>query len=68
MLGDELSSVDITAASLLVRLVRPAECPSDDGFSHPPRVAVVAAQWKQRPIMQWVLKMYAQHRAKTIAL
>ena len=63
IMGDELSRLDITAASLLARIVMPPQYPTDDGFSHPPRLAEVAVSWRQRPALQWVLKMYAEHRA-----
>ena len=63
LMGDQFSRLDITAASLLARIVMPPEYPSDDGFSHPPRLSEVAAKWRQRPVMQWVLRMYTEHRA-----
>lgn len=61
--GDQFTRVDLTAASLLARIVMPAEYPSDDGFSHPPRLSKVADDWRDRPVLQWVLRMYAGHRA-----
>ncbi|NND82265.1 MAG: glutathione S-transferase [Gammaproteobacteria bacterium] len=62
LVGEQFSRVDITAASLLARIVVPDEYPTRDGFSHPPRLSQVAAEWRQRPALQWVLGMYAQHR------
>lgn len=60
--GDQFSRVDVTAASLLARIVMPPEYPGDDGFTHPPRLGEVAAGWREQPILQWVLRMYQLHR------
>ena len=62
LVGTQFSRVDITAASLLARMVGPPEHPAQDNFILPPRARQDADRWKQRPIIQWVEKMYARHR------
>lgn len=56
------SRLDITAASLLARIVSPSQFPHDDGFVLPPRIQKVANGWKSRPSLQWVENLYRQHR------
>ena len=60
--GDEFSRADIAVASILAPLAIPAEHPVYHRLQHPPRIANDIASWNQRPCLQWVRKMYAQHR------
>jgi len=62
LVGDKFSRVDITAASLLARIVMPKKHPGDGRFKQPPRLQLDAANWVNRPSLQWVAKMYTQHR------
>ncbi|NNC99636.1 MAG: glutathione S-transferase [Gammaproteobacteria bacterium] len=62
LIGASFSRVDLTAASLLARLAGPAEHPAQGHFKLPPRAQRIAARWNQRPVMQWVIALYAEHR------
>ncbi|WP_189399902.1 glutathione S-transferase [Arenicella chitinivorans] len=60
--GDQMSVVDLSAASLLAPYVLPPQHPISDTLSLPPRLAEQVAAWRSRPIMQHVLSMYKQFR------
>ena len=60
--GDQLSVVDLTAASLLAPYMLPPEHPLSGSLSLPPRLSEQVATWRSRPIMQHVLSMYKQFR------
>lgn len=59
---NKFSRVDITAASLLARVVSPVEHPAQNYFVLPPQATELASEWSNRPTFKWVLKMYAEHR------
>jgi glutathione S-transferase len=60
--GDSFSRVDITAASLLAPLVTPAQHPTYANLTLPSALARSIAPWQGRPILQWVQRIYAEHR------
>lgn len=60
--GDAFSRVDITAASLLAPLVTPAQHPTYANLALPTALARTIAPWQDRPILQWVQRIYANHR------
>jgi glutathione S-transferase len=62
LMGDRLSRVDITAASLLAPLVTPAQHPVYANIILPTALARNIAPWRDRPILKWVERMYAEHR------
>jgi glutathione S-transferase len=62
LIGDMFSRVDITAASLLAPLVMPAQHPTYANIVLPEALARNIAPWRDRPILQWVERMYAEHR------
>lgn len=60
--GDRLGRADITAASLLAPLARPAECPLYRKVALPLRIEETLTRWSARPGLQWVERLYAAHR------
>ncbi len=60
--GDRLGRADITAASLLAPLARPAACPLYRRVALPPRVEAALARWGDQPALRWVDRTYAEHR------
>ena len=64
LVGDEFSRADISAASLLSPLVSPPEHPVYAGLATPPIFAGEVADWDQRLSLQWVRRMYQEHRAQ----
>jgi glutathione S-transferase len=60
--GDAFSRVDITAASLLAPLITPAQHPTYATLALPVALARSIAPWRNRPILQWVKRIYAEHR------
>ena len=62
MAGDRFSRVDITVASLLAPIARPAQVEEYHAMSLPPALAKDVARWGDRPIMQWVKNVYDTYR------
>jgi glutathione S-transferase len=60
--GNQFTRADLTAASLLAPLVNPPKHPSYANLSLPIGVAETIKEWEQRPVLQWVLRMYELHR------
>lgn len=63
LVGDQLGRADITAASLLSPLARPAAGPPYRAVILPPRLEEMLERWTARPSLRWVHRMYAEHRA-----
>jgi glutathione S-transferase len=62
LVGDQLGRADITAASLLAPLARPPELPLYRRTQFSAEVEATIAQWRARPALRWVERIYAQHR------
>ena len=62
LVDDEFSRADIAAASLLSPLVMPPQHPVYAGLATPPVFAEEVAAWETRPSLQWVRRMYKEHR------
>ena len=62
LVGDRLGRADITAASLLGPLARPAACPHYGRIVLPARVEETLARWRRRPSLAWTERLYAEHR------
>lgn len=62
LLGEHFSRVDLTAASLLARLAMVETHPNSRYFVQPPRMQAKVSQWQQGPTLQWVKKIYQDHR------
>lgn len=62
LVGDRFSRADIAVASLLSPLALPPEHPVYRNISHPPGLAKDIAGWAHRPALNWVCRMYTQHR------
>lgn len=60
--GDIFTRADMTAASLLAPLVNPAKHPTYANLALPVAVSDSITQWKNRPCLAWVQRMYEQHR------
>jgi glutathione S-transferase len=60
--GNSLTRADITAASLLAPFVNPPEHPSYSRLKLPAALASTVKEWQERPILQWVKKIYTQWR------
>ncbi len=58
--GSALSRADITAASLIGPLVQPPDL--DVALQLPPRVSADLVRWRERPVLQWVERIYREHR------
>ncbi len=59
---DRFTRADLTAASLLAPLVNPAKHPTYAGLSMPQTLAAEVAEWQDRPVFQWVNRIYAEQR------
>jgi glutathione S-transferase len=62
LVGDRFSRADVTAASLLAPLALPKEHPTYGLLQVPPRASADREAWDERPITQWVRKIYREHR------
>ena len=62
LIGDTLTRVDISVASLLAPLVSAPGHPTYANLQVPPRFALDLAEWQSRPISQFVARMYQRHR------
>jgi glutathione S-transferase len=62
LVGDRLSRVDLTAASLFAPLCRPPEHPVQWPTSMPPEAEAFEASYRERPFFQWVLALYRNER------
>lgn len=62
LVGDRLGGADITAASLLAPLARPAEHPIYRRGTMPAAVEDALTRWSARPSLRWVERTYAEHR------
>jgi glutathione S-transferase len=60
--GNELGRADITAASLLSPLARPAALPLYRRLTYPAPVEEVLTRWSSRPSLRWVNRLYDEHR------
>lgn len=60
--GDSFGRADLTAASLLSPLAMPAQGPSFRHLRLRGPVAATLADWRGRPALRWVSRIYAQHR------
>jgi glutathione S-transferase len=60
--GNILTRADITAASLLAPLVTPPEHPVYNTLPLPPELAATIQSWQNRPALQWVRRVYKEHR------
>lgn len=63
--GAAWSRADLAAASLLAPLVEPPEHPLAGQLQYPAQVRAAVECWRDRPVMQYVRRMYAQHRRQT---
>jgi glutathione S-transferase len=62
LIGNHLTRVDITAASLLAPLILPPEHPTYMNVKHSPIVAIDCESWQERPSLQWAKQIYRKHR------
>lgn len=62
IVGAELGRADVTAASLLAPLARPAACPLYRKVVLPPEAEAALTRWSARPALQWVDRIYGQYR------
>jgi glutathione S-transferase len=62
LIGDRFGRADITAASLLAPLARPAACPLYRKATLPQAVEDALARWSARPSLRWVERTYTEHR------
>jgi glutathione S-transferase len=60
--GESFGRADLTAASLLSPLAMPAHGPSFRHVRLRAHVAATLADWRQRPALRWVSRVYEQHR------
>jgi glutathione S-transferase len=60
--GDRFTRADITAASLLAPLVSPPKHPSYSGLALPDALAKTISDWRDRPVLAWVTRVYAERR------
>ena len=65
--GKRFSRADLTAASLLAPLVNPPEHPTYSELYVPPMLAAQLDKWRTRPILEWVLRIYAKERTNSQA-
>ena len=65
LVSNQLSRLDITAASLLAIFVKPAEHPTYSELSIPPRLGQWVAEQQERPCIKWAREIYRTHRAVT---
>lgn len=62
LMGDNLTRADITAASLLAPFIQPPQHPAYANLTLPPALAASVAPWLDRPVFQWVARIYATCR------
>jgi glutathione S-transferase len=62
LVGDRLTVADITAASLLAPMACPSEHPVYGEASFRDKMGVNPALWGQRPGLDWVRRLYREHR------
>ena len=62
LVGDRFGRADLTAASLLAPLARPAACPLYQELALPPRLQETFERWSVRPGLHWVGRLYDDHR------
>lgn len=62
--GDSFSRADLTAASLLAPLINPANHPTYGKLTMPDKLEATIKAWRERPVLQWVNRLYAQHRRR----
>lgn len=62
--GDRFSRADLTVASLLALVARPAELAPEHGMEGPASLAADVARWRERPVMRFVREQYRKHRAR----
>jgi glutathione S-transferase len=62
LVGDAFGRADITAASLLSPLARPAALPIYGKIKLPPNVEAALGRWSERPGLRWVKAMYERER------
>ncbi len=62
LVGDKFSRADITAAALLSPITIPDEHPVYERKNLPPLMLQDIEQWKDRPSINWVRKIYSRHR------
>lgn len=66
LVGDQFGRADLTAASLLSPLARPAACPLYRKMTMPPRLEQTLRDWSSRCSLQWVGQVYAEHRGRAM--
>lgn len=62
LVNDRFGRADITAASLLAPLARPAAHPHYRRVRLPERLEETLTRWSARPSLRWVERIYADHR------
>ena len=62
LVGEQFTVADITAASLLAPLACPPEHPIYGQAEFREKMSGPAQKWNDTPALNWVRKMYAQHR------
>ena len=67
LVGDRFGRADITAASLLSPLARPAVVPLYGPIRFPPEVDSILKRWNERRSLRWVRQIYADHRQAAAA-
>jgi glutathione S-transferase len=60
--GHRFSRVDLTVASLLAPFARPAEAGVYAAMELPPALTADVERWRERPVMQWVNRIYGKYR------
>lgn len=60
--GGGFGRADLTAASLLGPLARPADCPLYGRVKLPPGMEETLGSWSHRPSLRWVHEIYSDHR------
>jgi len=62
LVGGQFTRADLAAAALLSPLAGPPEHPVYDPRLYPPLFEADRAEWRERPSLQHVLRMYRDHR------
>ncbi len=62
LVGDRFGRADLTAASLLGPLARPAQCPLYGQVRLPEYLEQTLKLWSHRPSLRWVKYIYGEHR------
>ncbi|MBT8140201.1 MAG: glutathione S-transferase [Gammaproteobacteria bacterium] len=62
LVGDTFSRADLSAAALLGRTIQPPQHPFYDHLYTPPKLKAVTSEWRSRPSLQWISKLYEQYR------